>query len=364
MDREQHLEGDFYHYMHQSGEVDPGWNRGVLSHYVPYFAQCGSVLDVGCGQGDFLELLQAAGVEGIGVDVDVEMVDICLRKGLHAVQADMFDYLPERKERFDGVFSSNLIEHLSAEEAMRFVRLAFDSLTPGGVFLVATPNPASPIVHLHEFWRDATHVRLYNGSLLEFLLDFAGFSEVGSDDNPVTAWEPPKALRKVPGLFQELASLRGAVHWDVKTERFTSLGPPATGSSSEGEGGLANQADTWSRRRDRLLTESQRASFLGRFVLSVRRRLACFLVDTILFEEFAALRAALTDLTQALKRTSNGLSDVNQTLSKRFPTLARMSVTTQEIEKALYHSHRSTMTTPREVFARGVKPVPKGQEIE
>jgi SAM-dependent methyltransferase len=362
MKRDQQLEGRFYAYMHQSGEVDQEWNRRVLSQYVPYFAQCGRVLDVGCGQGDFLALLQATNLEGVGIDVDAEMVETCLRRGLRAIQVDVFDYLPECKERFDGIFSSNLIEHLSAEEAMRFVGLAFDALAPGGVFVVATPNPASPIVHLHEFWRDATHVRLYNGALLEFLLDFAGFAEVWSDENSVTVWEPPKALRAVPGRFKELASLRGAMHWEVKTDRMTALGPspPAASVSAEGDDGL--HADAWSRRRDRLVADDQGRSFLGRFVLSLRRRLARFLVDTVLFEEFAALRAALNDLTQALKRTSNGLSNVNQALSKRFPTLADMSVTAQEIEKALYRSHNSMMTTPREVFARGVKPIPKGEE--
>lgn len=370
MAKDQQVEGGFYRYMHQSKKVDPAWNREVLSHYIPYFAKCQSVLDVGCGQGEFLELLRERGVEALGIDVDVGMVDACLQKGLPVVQVDVFEHLSECREQFDGIFCSNVIEHMPAEEAMRFVHLAFSSLTPGGRLIVATPNPASLVVHLHEFWRDATHVRLYDRSLLEFLLDWAGFLEVRSGENPVTSWETSEALKAVPGHFKELASLRKASYSRIETSSPRGFAPPppeARATYREAKHSPKRPV-SWIRRRDKLVTDSRKRSFLGRLVLSMRRGLARLLADAVLFEEFAALNGSLSeltdsltqasvDLTRDLEQTSNELTDLNRTLSKT-------SVTIQEIEKALYESHSNMLVKPREIFARGLKPFPLGEEAE
>jgi hypothetical protein len=55
--------------------------------------------------------------------------------------------------------------------------------------LLATPNPESAIVQLHEFWRDPTHVRLYSRQLLEFLAADAGFVDIATHENPAAAWD-------------------------------------------------------------------------------------------------------------------------------------------------------------------------------
>lgn len=359
MAKDQQVEGGFYRYMHQSKKVDPAWNREVLSHYIPYFAKCQSVLDVGCGQGEFLELLRERGVEALGIDVDVGMVDACLQKGLHVVQVDVFEHLSECREQFDGIFCSNVIEHMSAQEATRFVDLAFSSLTSGGRLIVATPNPASLVVHLHEFWRDATHVRLYDRSLLEFLLDWAGFLEVRSDENPLTSWESSEALQAVPGRFRELTALRRVMRRASETNGPKGLESLLSAANAvHGEDAHSPRRPlTWNHRRDRRVTDSQRQSFFGQCVFYLRRRLARFLADTILFEEFVAFSEVLSDLTRALNETSNELTDVSRTLYKT-------SFAIQEIEKAFYESYASMLVRPREVFAFGVKPFPTGEEAE
>ena len=59
---------------------------------------------------------------------------------------------------------------------------------------LATPNPASAIVQFHEFWRDATHVRLYSAQLVEFLLVDAGFTSVQSLENNAARWDGIDAM--------------------------------------------------------------------------------------------------------------------------------------------------------------------------
>ena len=53
-----------------------------LAYYVPFFAECRRVLDVGCGEGQFIELLQDKGTEAAGIDLDAGMVAVCREKGL------------------------------------------------------------------------------------------------------------------------------------------------------------------------------------------------------------------------------------------------------------------------------------------
>ena len=301
------LEGEFYDYVHARDQVDETWNREVLAYYVPFFAQCSRVLDVGCGEGQFIELLHAEGVDAAGVDLDARMVEVCRQKGLDVVAADLFDYLPQHQGQFDGIFSSNLIEHLDTQDAIRFLRAAFESLPPGGRLLIATPNPASPIVHLHEFWRDATHIRLYNDSLLEFLCHWAGFEDIESGENPRTSWRLPQIMQEVPRLLNEISAHRQRAEWHL-------------GLPNMAEPMLEDEVSPW-----------------RRFVFSARRRVARFLAQTVLFEEFAALNAALS------------------TVSAKFAELAELSVTLQRIEQTLYESQTDSVTRPREIFVMGSK---------
>ena len=75
--------------------------------YLPYFAGRQSVLDIGCGRGEFLEMMRGAGVPARGIDLSEESVATCRHKGLEADVADLFEYvaaLPEAS--LDGIFCS------------------------------------------------------------------------------------------------------------------------------------------------------------------------------------------------------------------------------------------------------------------
>jgi len=312
------LEGAFYSYIYGEELAHPEWNRRMLEFYVEHFADSQHVLDVGCGQGQFIELMGAQGIKASGIDSDVQMVTVCQEKGLDVVNADLFDYLREQKEQFDGLFSSNVIEHLTIQDALRFFEMAFAALRPGGVLLVATPNPESLIVHLHEFWRDATHVRLYSRSLLEFLLFWAGFRDIQSGENSRTEWEPPAELQAVPKLLENLTS------W----ERCSRPG---------GSTFLESVIEPKVPERERMGWR--------RLALLLRRRLARFVVQTLLFEEFAAIEAAVAEInvhTLALEKLEAALETV--------------SGTSRQMGQALYEAQTRVLTIPREVFAKGVKP--------
>lgn len=182
------LEHRYYDYLYSKGYSSNEALLRVLQWYLTYFQGFQRVLDIGCGNGEFLQILQAAGHEAVGVDIDPAMVEQCRAQGLTAHTADVRTWLPTQAGHFDAIFSSNVIEHLDAPTVETIVAGAYQALRPGGLLLLGTPNPESAIVHLHEYWRDPTHVRLYSRQLLEFFLHNAGFVEVQSDLNRETHW--------------------------------------------------------------------------------------------------------------------------------------------------------------------------------
>jgi SAM-dependent methyltransferase len=116
------------------------------------------VLDIGCGRGEFLDLLREQRLEYAGIDLDSDMVERCRAKGHKNVEvADANSYLEECSDDSIGViFCAQVIEHLPYKELLRLFDLARRKLKAGGLFIAETINPHSPEA-LKTFWVDLTH---------------------------------------------------------------------------------------------------------------------------------------------------------------------------------------------------------------
>ena len=87
--------------------------RERLKDYVAYFAGQSDVLDVGCGRGEFLELLREKGVRARGLDLNPEMVEVCRARGLDVTNADARGYLSSvADDSLGGLIAVQVIEHL------------------------------------------------------------------------------------------------------------------------------------------------------------------------------------------------------------------------------------------------------------
>ncbi len=147
--------------------------------YLKFFEDGRNVLDVGCGRGEFLELLQKEGMAASGTDSSPEMIKACQAKGLKNVQrAEAAAYLASLAENSqDGIFSCHVLEHLLIDKVIEFFPLAWKVLAPGGKLVVETPNPHSlPAFKL--FWLDPTHVRPLFPEFLEWAARVGGFTDV------------------------------------------------------------------------------------------------------------------------------------------------------------------------------------------
>lgn len=98
------------------------------------------VLDVGCGDGRFLDLMRVAfgdAVDTYGIDFDQESVDIAARAG-HQTQVGTIEEAEYEADFFDVVYISHVIEHLASPRA--FLERAHGLLRARGVVHVETPN--------------------------------------------------------------------------------------------------------------------------------------------------------------------------------------------------------------------------------
>ena len=171
---------DYYEFMgYPTGELAKRYSR-----YADRLAGNGRVLDIGCGRGEFLELMAQRGVDALGIDLDEEMVAEAVATGHRAEVADAIAFLHGHPGEFGGIFCAHVIEHLPAESMVELVRAGAAALAPGGRLIAVTPNPHSLEVQLHEFWTDLQHVRFYTPDIMRWVLHDAGLRDVEADYNP------------------------------------------------------------------------------------------------------------------------------------------------------------------------------------
>lgn len=152
--------------------------RARLRDYVPYFEGQAHVLDLGCGRGEFLELLKEAGIDAKGIDGNREMIHACRDKGLVAEVGDIIATVSgARSGEAGGIFAAQVIEHLPPTVIRKFVGDCYRALRTDGRIVLETINPAS-VVAFVGFYRDLTHQKPLHPETLEFMLTAVGFREV------------------------------------------------------------------------------------------------------------------------------------------------------------------------------------------
>ncbi|MFW6128894.1 MAG: class I SAM-dependent methyltransferase [Candidatus Aminicenantaceae bacterium] len=146
--------------------------------FLPYFEK-GTILDLGCGRGEFLELLEEKGIKGLGIDNNSQMIDICLDKGLNCQKGDILEKLSEFKDKsLSGIFSSQVIEHLTPEYLKKLIELASVKLMPSSYLILETINPASVFTLVQTYFLDLSHQKPVHPQTLKFLMESSRFEEV------------------------------------------------------------------------------------------------------------------------------------------------------------------------------------------
>jgi SAM-dependent methyltransferase len=151
--------------------------RARFESYLPFFEGASDVLDVGCGRGEFLELLGRTGVSARGIDLNHEMIETCRESGLDVTEADAVGYLSTLPdESLGGLFAAQVVEHLQPGYLLSFLELAFHKLRPGGSIVLETLNPSCWVAFFESYIRDITHAWPLHPETLQFLVVASGFT--------------------------------------------------------------------------------------------------------------------------------------------------------------------------------------------
>ncbi|GMG81876.1 hypothetical protein LNKW23_10890 [Paralimibaculum aggregatum] len=159
--------------------------RRRLTVYLPDLARAAEatggkpVLDLGCGRGEWLEVVREAGHPGRGIDLNPVQIAEARAAGLDVEVGDALKALAEAPDdSFSAITAHHLIEHLPFESVTWMTREALRALAPGGVLIYETPNCHNLIVGARTFNIDPTHNKPLPSELLSVLLDSVGFHPV------------------------------------------------------------------------------------------------------------------------------------------------------------------------------------------
>lgn len=138
-------------------------------------------IDLGCGRGEWLEMMKEAGLKPCGVDLDEGMLSCCLELKLPAEKGDAVAFLAALPDESQVVVSAfHVVEHISFAQLRTVVSEALRVLKPGGLLIMETPNPENLIVATRTFYLDPTHLHPIPPQLLSFLPEYYGFKRVAT----------------------------------------------------------------------------------------------------------------------------------------------------------------------------------------
>jgi O-antigen chain-terminating methyltransferase len=154
---------------------DPDAIRKRLHTYAQFFGEVERVLDFGCGRGEFLEICGEMKIGAYGVDSDPDMISHCKLKRVDGIVGNALDHMRELPNRsLDGLFSAQVVEHLTPAELVELIQLASDKLKRGGRIVIETINPDT-FSALRWFFLDPTHCQPVPAEMLRFFLEEANF---------------------------------------------------------------------------------------------------------------------------------------------------------------------------------------------
>jgi len=195
--------------------------KSRLMVYLPFieplkeiYDNCGAI-DLGCGRGEWLELVTEAGMIAHGVDLDDSMLEACRERGLSVENRDAVSFLKSLPDKSQAVISGfHVIEHMATADLQNLIQEAFRVLKPAGMLILETPNPESIVVSSTYFHLDPSHKKPIPPQLLAFMTEYYGFYR----NKILRLHEPDNPLENnLPNLFHVLYEV--SLDYSVVTQK-------------------------------------------------------------------------------------------------------------------------------------------------
>jgi len=157
--------------------------KSRLAVYMPFIQKIQEVhpnataLDLGCGRGEWLELLKDHQLSASGIDLDDGMLSACRDRGLNVQTGDAIAHLKSLPADSLSIVSGfHIAEHLSLGDLETLIKEALRVLKPAGLLILEAPNTENLVVGTSSFYLDPTHQRPLPSALLSFLVGYLGFA--------------------------------------------------------------------------------------------------------------------------------------------------------------------------------------------
>lgn len=136
------------------------------------------ILDLGCGRGDWLDILREHGMTARGVDSNAVFVQMCAERGLDVILGDVMQVLRATPDAsLGGITGIHIVEHLPFDVLIELLDESLRVLRPGGVLALETPNPENICVGSHLFYLDPTHRNPLPPVTLQWMTAARGFED-------------------------------------------------------------------------------------------------------------------------------------------------------------------------------------------
>ena len=179
------MSSDFYRAFEDKFRGSREVIKARLKVYLPFIKPLkdiypdASAVDLGCGRGEWLELLAENGFSAQGVDLDDGMLAACRELDLRVQTGEAVAFLKSLPDQSQAVISGfHLAEHIPFDDLQALVEESLRVLRPAGVLILETPNPENIVVGTSSFYLDPTHQRPIPPQLLSFLPDYYGFNRI------------------------------------------------------------------------------------------------------------------------------------------------------------------------------------------
>lgn len=170
------------HYKHVNSKFDTkSYRKEILINYESFINKSDKILDLGCGTGFLLRVLENEGYSNLwGVERDKYQFEEAKKilKISKIYHQDIFDFFKENNQKFNVIFLMDVIEHISKEKVISMLKLIYDHLDKKSVLIIRTPNAESPLFCGRMRYNDITHEIAYNQNSIKMILREAGFIDI------------------------------------------------------------------------------------------------------------------------------------------------------------------------------------------
>lgn len=174
-----HLLDSLYFALEDTLRGTPEQVRETVQVYLPVLrdaAITSGILDVGCGRGEWLEVLRDNGFQARGIDTNRVVLQRCKELALDVEEAEALTYLAAVPDAtLNAVTAFHFAEHLPLDTLVRFLDETGRTLKPGGLLILETPNPENLLVGSCNFYLDPTHQNPLPIPTLKLLVEARGF---------------------------------------------------------------------------------------------------------------------------------------------------------------------------------------------